>query len=255
MSAPPPPLRLVQFTDPHLYGDPARRMRGVDPLASLRQVLAAAAPAVRQADLILLTGDLVQDDPAGYEHFHGLFGDIGKPVLVIPGNHDDAAALHKAMAVTPFQTRGHIDRGSWRVVLCDSSVPGGVHGELGPAGLAALEAALHGAGQRQVLVVLHHHPVSMHSAWLDPIGLHDAEALFERLDANPRVRGVLFGHVHQIHDSWQAGRRLLGTPSTCVQFKPRHDEFELDTLPPAWRELTLHADGRIETEVRYLGDR
>jgi Icc protein len=49
--------------------------------------------------------------------------------------------------------------------------------------------------------------------------------------------------------------RILATPSTCSQFKPHSDEFATDETPPAWRTLTLHADGSIETRVRRLDPR
>ncbi len=34
-----PAVRLLQFTDTHLFGDPQARLRGVDTLASLRACL------------------------------------------------------------------------------------------------------------------------------------------------------------------------------------------------------------------------
>ncbi|MFM1886925.1 MAG: hypothetical protein RL026_2082 [Pseudomonadota bacterium] len=245
-------VRLVQFTDPHLYGDPQQQMRGVATLATLEAVVAAAAPALATADAIVLSGDLVHDDINGYRHFPTIFGTQKAALLAIPGNHDDARALAGALAPRGFRTAGHIDRGGWRIVLCDSSVPGSAGGELGDRGLDALEGALADAGERHVLVILHHHPVPMHSAWLDGIGLQDSPAFLERLRRHGRVRGVLFGHVHQAHDSCVDGLRFLGTPSTCVQFKPRCDDFALDSLPPAWRELELLPDGRIATRLGWL---
>jgi Icc protein len=63
--------------------------------------------------------------------------------------------------------------------------------------------------------------------------------------------------VHQSHDSLRRNAhgelRLMSTPSTCVQFLPKSDDFVLDTLPPGFRTLQLHADGRIDSQVRWLG--
>ena len=58
--------------------------------------------------------------------------------------------------------------------MLDSHVPGGAEGLLRPSELARLEVALESAGDLHVLVVLHHHPVPMQSAWLDTIGLGNA---------------------------------------------------------------------------------
>jgi Icc protein len=63
---------------------------------------------------------------------------------------------------------------------------------------------------------------------------------------------VLFGHVHQELDAMFDGLRMIATPSTCAQFKPLSDEFAADNTPPAWRTLTLHADGRVETQLKWL---
>ncbi|MGA1383685.1 MAG: 3',5'-cyclic-AMP phosphodiesterase, partial [Steroidobacteraceae bacterium] len=50
----------------------------------------------------------------------------------------------------------------------------------------------------------------------------------------------------------QGSLKLMATPSTCVQFRPRVADFEIDERPPGYRVLTLHADGRIETTVGWL---
>ncbi len=75
-------------------------------------------------------------------------------------------------------------------------------------------------------------------------------ALLRRFDT---VRGVLFGHVHQALDTQWEGVRMIATPSTCAQFKPLSDDFAMDNQPPAWRTLALHADGRLDTQLRWVG--
>jgi Icc protein len=73
------------------------------------------------------------------------------------------------------------------------------------------------------------------------------------LDVSPRVRGVVWGHVHQLHDSQRNGVRLLGTPSSCFQFAPFLDQPALDERGPGWRWIELHPDGRIATRVQWVG--
>ena len=62
----------------------------------------------------------------------------------------------------------------------------------------------------------------------------------------------LCGHIHQELDLDWNGRRLMATPSTCVQFKPHCAGFTLDTVAPGWRWLNLHPDGSLTTEVCRL---
>jgi 3',5'-cyclic-AMP phosphodiesterase len=243
---------LVQFTDQHLFGDPARALRGVVTLPSLRATLWAARDDIAACDAILVTGDLVQDDPGGYVHFCAEFASLGKPVLCIPGNHDDLPAMRTALSLPPFQLGGVYDAGGWRTILLDSTVPGETGGALSAAGIAFLEEALATAGGRHVLVCLHHHPLPMHSRWLDTVGLANAAEFIPVLKRFDSVRGVLFGHVHQALDTQWEGLRMIATPSTCSQFKPLSDDFAVDNQPPAWRTLALHADGRLATQLRWV---
>jgi 3',5'-cyclic-AMP phosphodiesterase len=242
-------LRLLQITDPHLFGSADGALRGMSTRRSLEEVLRQVRTQLGNVDAILLTGDLVNDDPAGYAAIRELFGALGKPVWCLPGNHDDAALMRGALGEAPFSVGGHHDLGAWRVVMLDSSVPAQAHGELSGAELARLDAALSGAGGRQVLVGLHHHPVPMGSRWIDAVALKNPEAFFALTDRHPNVRAIVWGHIHQSHDSRRKGVRLLGTPSTCVQFLPQSDLFAVDAAAPGYRRLTLRADGTIDTEV------
>lgn len=247
-------IQLIQLTDQHLFGDPARALRGVPTLPALRATLTAARSELAACDAILATGDLVQDDAGGYAHFRTEMGRLGRPVLCLPGNHDDVPAMYEALAQPPFQCGGTWDAGAWRVILLDSTIPGETAGCLAPRELALLEDALSAARDRHALVCLHHHPVPMHSRWLDGVGLGNGEEFLSLLAGFANVRAVVFGHVHQDYDELRQGVRLIGTPSTCSQFKPHSDDFAVDERPPAWRSLTLHADGRLDSTLHWLPD-
>jgi Icc protein len=242
-------IRLLQFSDPHLSASADGALRGVVTRTALQSVLQHARLHHGNAEGLLLTGDLVNDDPGGYAAVRELFGNLGKPVWCLPGNHDDAPVMRRELLAAPFQVGGFHDLGAWRLVLLDSCVPGMAHGRLSAAELVRLETALAGAGDRHVLIALHHHPVRMGSRWLDSVGLQNPEDLFAITDRHPRLRAILWGHVHQHHDSRRKGVRLLAAPSTCAQFLPGSDQFSIDPSPPGYRRLTLRADGSIETEV------
>jgi 3',5'-cyclic-AMP phosphodiesterase len=242
-------VRLLQLSDPHLYARADRALRGVVTRDSLAAVLRHARAHHWDAAALLLTGDLVNDDPGGYATVRELFGNLGKPVWCLPGNHDDGEAMRRELATAPFAICGVHDLGNWRLVMLDSCVPGQAHGRLSAAELARLDAALAGAGERHVLISLHHHPVRMASRWIDSVGLQNPDELFAITDRYPQVRVMLWGHVHQCFDSRRKGVRLLAVPSTCAQFLPHSDQFAIDPSPPGYRRLTLRSDGTIDTEV------
>jgi Icc protein len=244
-------VRLLQLSDPHLFADPDGELRGVNTLASLRRVLDAVRARALAVDAVVCSGDIVNDEPAGYAHFARELASFGKPVYCIPGNHDDPGELRRALAGPPFQVGGVTDLGNWRLILLDSCVPGQAGGHLSEGELRRLDDALAGS-DRFAMISVHHHPVSMSSRWLDAVGIDNAAALFEVLDAHAHVRLVSWGHVHQCFDDRRRGVRLLATPSTGAQFLPLSANFAIDARPPAYRRLNLRADGTVDTEVIWI---
>ena len=202
-------LRLVQFTDPHLYGSESESLRGVATLPALRAALTQARARVWPPDALLVTGDLVQDDPGGYAHFRRLLGGLGLPVLCLPGNHDEPEAMRRELAGKPFVLGGFVDLRRWRIVLLDSCIPGAAGGALSADALAGLEEALAGAGTRHCMVCLHHHPVPMASRWLDRVGLANAAEFLHTIDAHRNVRAIVWGHVHQSYDGLRKALHLI----------------------------------------------
>src|SRR4029077_18346189 len=230
------------FTDPHLYGSESESLRGVPTLPALRAALAQARARDWRPDALLVTGDIVQDDAGGYEHFRRLFGGLGVPVLCLPGNHDEPEAMRRELAAEPFVLDDFLDLGRWRIVLLDSCIPGAASGAISAPSLAALERAVATAGTRHCLVCLHHPPVPMASRWLDRVGLTNAAEFLHLIDGHRNVRAIVWGHVHQNYDALRQGGGLLAPPSPCAQFLPNADEFAVARRPPAYRTLELRAD-------------
>ena len=54
-------VQLLQVTDPHLFGDPATELYGVNTAESLRLTLAAALADGPAPDAVLVTGDIGDD--------------------------------------------------------------------------------------------------------------------------------------------------------------------------------------------------
>ncbi|MEB6591202.1 3',5'-cyclic-AMP phosphodiesterase [Pseudomonas asiatica] len=246
------PVHVVQLTDAHLFADPAGTMLGLNTRDSLQHVVAQARRQQPLVDLLLCTGDLSQDaSVASYEAFRELTAPFAVPTRWLPGNHDEAQVMAQ---VAPELVQAVTDIGAWRVVMLNTAVPGATHGLLADEQLALLEAALKEAGERHCLVCVHHQPVDIGCAWIAPIGLRNAQALFGIVERYPQVRALLWGHVHQEWDELRGGRRLLATPSTCIQFAACSDDFKVSEEQPGYRWLRLYADGRLETGVERALD-
>lgn len=246
-------MRILQITDPHLFADPADRLRGTVTDDTLASVLAHIAEQGWDADVIAMTGDLIQDDSQGaYQRFREHFAPLGLPVYCVPGNHDIREYMQAALAEPPFYYCASYQQYNWLIIGIDSCEAGSAGGKLAPEELARLLGLIKNTQAEHVLVCLHHPPLPVGSAWLDGVGLADGEDFLAALAASGKVRGCLFGHVHQAFDEQKDGLRIIGTPSTCRQFKPGSDEFALDDLPPAYRHVELHADGSIQTELIWV---
>jgi len=244
-------MQILQITDPHLYGSAAGRLRGVETDSSLHAVLEHAFARVPDYAALLVTGDLVQDDKSGYLRFRSIFGNIPKPVLCIPGNHDEPEAMRAELNCAPFEICGTHTIGEWQFVMLDSYDPGHVGGRLTQSELARLDNAL-SMSTKHSMVCLHHHPIAMGSRWLDGVGLAQSDDFWRVIDMHANVRAVVWGHVHQAYDGKRGNVQLLATPSTGAQFLPKSERYAVDSRPPAYRSFDLHADGRIETTVHWV---
>ncbi|MGE8322998.1 MAG: 3',5'-cyclic-AMP phosphodiesterase [Pseudomonas sp.] len=246
------PVHVLQLTDAHLFAAPTGTMLGLNTRDSLRHVVEQALREQPHTDLLLCTGDLSQDaSVASYQAFRDLTAPFGVATRWLPGNHDESRIMAQ---VAPELVQAVTDIGAWRIVMLDTAVQGATHGLLADDQLALLDAALRGAGERHCLVCLHHQPVDIGCAWIAPIGLRNAQALFDIVEGYPQVRALLWGHVHQEWDEVRAGRRLLATPSTCIQFAAGSEDFAVSEEQPGYRWLRLHADGRLETGVERVLD-
>ncbi len=244
-------MNVLHVTDPHLYGNAAGQLRGVETDTCFRAVLEDAFAQYEDYAALLVTGDLVQDDGAGYLRFRSILGDVRQPVLCVPGNHDVPELMHRELSCAPFQVCGTRRMGTWQFVMLDSYDPGHVGGRLSPSELARLDETL-ADGPPHSMVCLHHHPIAMGSRWLDEIGLANSDEFWRIIDRHRGVRAVVWGHVHQVHDGRRGGVGLFATPSTGAQFLPASDGYALDHRPPAFRHFRLHADGRIDTRLHWV---
>ncbi|NRB70436.1 MAG: metallophosphoesterase [Xanthomonadales bacterium] len=237
-------FKVIQLSDCHVPAAAGTPYRGMDARATLEALLPvinAWAP-----DLVLATGDLSEDGSAeAYDWLAKALAGLHAPLLVTPGNHDDAALM-----ASRFEQAAHeqalVFDASWRVIVLNSAVAGEVTGRISNAQLAQLDAALEDSS-RPVLVALHHQPQPVGSPWIDRFPLLDPELLLARLRAAPQVKVVLWGHVHQAISLSLNGPLGLGAPSTVSNSLPGEDRFTPDPAGPAVRWLELAPDGEVTT--------
>ncbi len=246
------PLRVLHITDTHLLAEPGARLLGVDTAETLAAVLGQAM-SQRIPDVILATGDLAHEpSPPTYARFRQIVDDAFRgPVLHLPGNHDLLAPMAPLLCEPPS-----LAVGSWEILGFDTHVDHRTEAALGVRGRRALEARIRGSSARFLLLACHHPPVAVGCPWLDKDCIPEGHELLESCAAHPRVRGLVFGHVHQQVETAHGPVAVLGTPSTCFQFEPGSRSFAIDrsarTGVPGYRWLELHPDGALTSETHRL---
>jgi Icc protein len=245
---------VAHLSDLHFGGPPDARARAD---RVLDHVLALdPAP-----DLLLVTGDVADHGTAEeYAEARAVLSRWSGPVLVGTGNHDVRDAFARGLlgreADGPLDQA--LDLAGVRVLMLDSLVtaPPGERvdpGELTDGSLTWLDAQL-GDDDRPTLVCLHHPPVEIGVALMDPIRLRRPERLEAVLRAHPHVLATLVGHAHTQCATTFAGRPLLiggGVASTV--------SLDAEPLPRVWEAGAptiavhlVHDDGRVTTHWRAL---
>ncbi|MDA1371924.1 MAG: 3',5'-cyclic-AMP phosphodiesterase [Proteobacteria bacterium] len=247
------PIRLLQITDTHLYGNPVGTLLKMNTQNSFGHVINSLKQNNDYYDLILATGDIAQDaSPEAYEYFKSIMKDLGAPFRWIPGNHDVLETMQEVAEGTDACEK-LVQINNWQILFLDTSVLGQVHGNLTQEELEFLEQSLQAAQADEsvshCIICLHHNPVKGNAGWMKDIGLNNGVQFFKIVSKFEKLRCIIYGHIHQDLDFIYEGIRCLCTPSTCIQFKPYVTDFTLDKENPGYRTFQLAEDGTIDTEV------
>jgi 3',5'-cyclic-AMP phosphodiesterase len=251
-----PPPYFIQISDTHLFEDAAAKLWGVAPDQALDAAIEYLAQLDGKPSFILVTGDCSADGTeASYLRLADKLQRLGAPIYYLPGNHDDPARMARLLAGHTIATGDKLtqafEANGWRFILLDSTVPGQDWGALGKEQVEWLRSELAAQPSKPTMIVVHHNPVPVGSAWLDTMTIADADDLLPVVDAAPQVRAVLYGHVHQEKADVLGRARYLSAPSTFFQFKPNAPTFGSDSVPPGARIVHLDADGFTTAVLRF----
>ena len=230
-------MRLVQITDLHLHADPEARSRAGIPYRQFVAVMNAVRQ--EQPEVVVVTGDISQDDSAGaYELATEQLNTLPCPWYWLPGNHDQGSLMDAARPLVDT-----VELNEWRLLLLDTQLPGQPEGALGLDKLTSLKAQL-AQSSAPTLIAMHHPPVDVGTAWMDAISLQDKADFWAALSGYPQVKVVLFGHAHQAYCQEKVLENfsvaVYGSPATADQFLPHAESFAVDEVAlPGYRVLDI----------------
>lgn len=216
-------MLIAQISDCHIV-DPGELFADrTDSADGLRRAVDTVQRLPVTPDLVLLTGDLVNDGtPSQYDHLVSLLDGLDMPLLPIPGNHDDRGQLRERFAsVLPHGRPDEpidvvYDLGALRVVALDTTIPGRHDGALTDAQLDWLDAQLAEMPETPTIVAQHHPPISSGIVWMDgDNGFATGRGEHEILSRHRHVEAVVSGHLHRSLQRRFAGTVSVTCPSTA----------------------------------------
>jgi 3',5'-cyclic AMP phosphodiesterase CpdA len=255
---------LAQISDLHIKLPGKLSYKVVDCAAMLERCVQEVLRLPQRPDAMVITGDLVDFGRVEeYTHLRKLLSPLSMPYYLLPGNHDERAALRAAFADHAYLRQWEpyiqyaIDEWPVRLVAIDTVIPGQGGGRLDAERLAWLDQTLSKERQKPTLVLMHHPPFPTLIGHMDRIGLEGSEELEKVVARNPQVERVLCGHLHRPIQYRFAGTIAQTSPSPAHQvaldlapdapsrFKMEPPGFQLH----AWREGI-----GVVSHTAYIGD-
>jgi len=229
---------IAQISDLHIDVPGQPILGRIDTAARLTQCIQQIAQLPVQPDLIVASGDLVNRGTIEeYRVLRERLAPLPMPLYLMPGNHDERAALRRA-----FPEHGYLPSGDTlhysvevedlRLIMLDTVVPGEDGGRLDAAQLDWLDKSMAG---RPCIIFMHHPPFATGVSYMDEIALNAADAarLAAVVSRHRFVQRISCGHVHRAVSCAWNGTVAGVCPSSAFQYNM---ELRPDGLPLATDE-------------------
>jgi 3',5'-cyclic-AMP phosphodiesterase len=213
-------LRIAQISDLHVRRAGSKKVREFD--AALAECVArvnALAP-----DVVIATGDLTnRGSEEEYRRLREMLNALDRPYYLMPGNHDDPAALRTVFndRTYLFENDSHasyaVDFENWVLLMLDSTKDGRAGGYVDGARLAWLESQLKKRANAPTLLALHHPPFAAGVWPMDWLGFTNLRELEQVVRSHSQIRRIVSGHVHCFREASWGGTSACTSPSTRSQ--------------------------------------
>jgi 3',5'-cyclic AMP phosphodiesterase CpdA len=260
-------LSIIHASDPHLgsSGGPERSSVAAAAWERFTQAVTEAEP-----DLVVVSGDLVVDDPddeRDQRAAHELITGLVAPVLVVPGNHD--VGDHRVRAGLPADWHGKLvtdarvaawerrwgdsfgitEIGGWSILALNSQLLGSGLQREAEQWSWIERTALPAIGERPFLLVMHESldlrpDAHVTDSWMS-IPTNPSAELVGLLSGRNLV-AVCSGHTHRYLDWWSDGIRNITAPSLAGPIPVRADMSQAAGDPsPGWLSYSLRGPDQL----------
>ncbi len=236
---------ILQISDTHLVPHEVFVKGRLNPSAALENLVARICALREQLgpiDAVLHSGDISDDGSLkSYQRLEEILAPLKLPVFAIPGNHDARENMRSAFShqgYLPATGKLHWQKrlASFDMIGIDTLVEGSGGGLVDAEAFSFIEAMLTEAGDRPVLLAIHHPPFACGIKFMDKIGLEGADALANLLQKYNNEIRVVCGHIHNTMIATVGGKVALSGPSSC-------SAFAFDTRADAFVGFVVREDG------------
>ncbi|WP_170608340.1 metallophosphoesterase [Ruegeria arenilitoris] len=188
-------MRFLFVTDLHL------RETDVDDFSTHVRIVDAglnfAGENWPDAEFCVIGGDISDDGTRStYRWLKTRLQSLPFPSILIPGNHDNRSVMLEEFEIESPFIHSAVDFGQYRCLFLDTLDPGNDSGFMCPERLTWLEAEVSKAGERPIIIVMHHPPCDIGDPILDPIKLRNYRELADVLEP-ANIAQIFFGHIHR----------------------------------------------------------
>lgn len=259
---------VAQLSDLHVCAAGVEIERGIDASITARTAVAHVLTMTPVPELVVVTGDLVNDGHADqYAELRVCLEPLLPRLRLLPGNHDDLELLAMAFPEVPGlhgpNARFVDDVGvgtahAMRLVGLDSHRPGIDGGHLDAEQLEWLDHVLMEEPDLPTVVMLHHPVVALGIGFMDAMRLdpEDAEAFGDVIERHGQVQRVASGHLHRATTVAWRNTVAITVPSTVHAM-----DLQLAAhRAPGWRsepgQFAVHTviDGRVVSHLSPLAE-
>ena len=244
-------MKIAQITDLHLVKDKYKKINDINSFNSARLVVERISKNYGELEHLVVTGDISDDGSIeSYNHLKEILKPIKSSIHLMPGNHDCIETLEIFRNTINIENQFYIENSHWLFFMFYTKKDDSPNGYIKDIELQTFKSTVKQKIQKNIIIFLHHHPVLIGSEAMDKMVIENASLLLNLIRNNSQVKGVFWGHIHNEFETKINNARMLSTPSTCFQSKPKSKTFKIDkSLTPGFRIIDLNDTGSFKTKV------
>jgi Icc protein len=201
--------KFIHITDTHLV-PPGNLLYGLNPIDRLALCVGDVNKHHADAAFAILTGDLAhKGEMEAYAALKRELDKLAMPYHLLMGNHDDRANLQATFPQTKVDANGFVqytlELGEGVLGIClDTNEPAKPWGTFCETRSVWLKQTLDTAGNRPVIIFIHHPPFKVKLRRMDDISLLDPQHFIKAVEGRTNIRHLFFGHLHRpVAGSWR----------------------------------------------------